>query len=112
MLQIHRHRGGLQQGYEGRGFVIVAQADENRSIRSHLTRLLMTLALILPTSNQTVIVPPGAVKDQLHRLSRFARWLDATGCSWYQPDLAAYRDFLLEEGLARTSVQAHLSTIR
>jgi site-specific recombinase XerD len=63
--------------------------------------------------NRSVLIPSGAVKDKLSRLSRFAGWLDDTGVTWHNPDLAAYRDFLKSEyGLANSSIAAHLSTIR
>jgi len=45
------------------------------------------------------------------RLGAFAAWLDAHNRAWYEPDLAAYRDAMLEGRVAST-VNAHLSTIR
>ncbi len=51
-------------------------------------------------------------------LTRFATWLDAQRRPWHQPDLAAYRDYLLERGSAKSGplapsiVGAHLSTVR
>lgn len=75
----------------------------------------MTNSLI-PTlhsaSSQAMLVPPDAVKDQRHRLRSFAAWLDTVGSSWWEPDLAAYRDYLLVRGLQPTSISAHLGTIR
>jgi len=59
--------------------------------------------------NRAVLVPPGADKDRKHRLSKFVGWL--TG-PWHRPSLAAYRDYLLAQGLAPATVSAHLSTIR
>src|SRR4051794_40982525 len=72
----------------------------------------MTNSLIVPSTNQTMIVPSGATKDELHRLKRFACWLDVTKCAWFHPDLAAYRDYLAERRLTQASIRAHLSTIR
>ncbi len=72
----------------------------------------MTLQPVLASSNRDVLVPPGAIKDERHRLTTFADWLDATARRWSEPDLAAYRDHLLANGLAPSSVQAHLATVR
>lgn len=47
--------------------------------------------------------------SERQRIKRFLNWADDT---WIKPDLAEYRDWLLEEGLAPSSVSAHLSTIR
>ncbi len=35
-------------------------------------------------------------KDAMSRLARFRNWLWANDLSWYNPDLAAYRDRLTE----------------
>jgi len=53
----------------------------------------------------------GRDKDTRHRMGRFSRWLSATGQRWHEPDLAAYRDFLLA-GNSPATVKAHLSTVR
>jgi len=69
--------------------------------------------LTAPSDNHRMVVPVDAQKDHKHRLTRFAAWLDATGRNWTQPDLAAYRDYLLtERGTSLSSVAAHLSTVR
>src|SRR5258708_39551917 len=68
--------------------------------------------LVLVSHNREMVIPSGAVKDHLHRLSVFAIWLDATGHSWRDPDRAAYRAHLLARGLQKSSVTAHLATIR
>jgi len=39
-------------------------------------------------------------------------WLDWTGWNWFQPNVAHYRDYLTEEGLAPSTVSAYLSTVR
>lgn len=52
-------------------------------------------------------------KDYMHRVGGFAEWLTATGRRWDQPDLPAYREYLLDERqLAPSTVNVHLSTIR
>jgi site-specific recombinase XerD len=68
----------------------------------------------------TVLIPPGAGKDQASRLRRFCQWLNQQGRAWHDdPDLARYRDYLLDQGrvrgdggLAPSTVQAHLGTVR
>jgi len=60
-----------------------------------------------------LLMPPDPDKDLKHRLNHLIRWLYSTGRSWLQLDLAAHRDYLLEDrGLSPTSVVAHLATIR
>lgn len=61
--------------------------------------------------NTAVLLPVNAGKDATSRLNRFAGWLDDHGATWYNPDLATYRDDLLE-AYKPTSASAHLSTIR
>jgi site-specific recombinase XerD len=58
---------------------------------------------------QVNLIPQDADKDTASRLGRYQDWI--TG-PWYDPDLAGYRDHLLAQGLAASSVSAHLSTIR
>ena len=58
------------------------------------------------------LVPTDADKDSRHRLGRFGRWLATSGLPWYSPDLAAYRDYLLAQGLDPSTARAHLSTVR
>jgi integrase len=50
-------------------------------------------------------------RDTRSRIGLFVDWLDATGRGWYAPDLAAYRDHLLER-LTPNSTSAHLASIR
>jgi len=57
------------------------------------------------------IVPAGATGNQLSRLGKFDSWLQGNGHTWDSPDLAQYRNHLLERITPR-SAQAHLSTIR
>lgn len=74
----------------------------------------MGLTLTRQFSNRNVILlsSAGNNKDTESRLRRYTDWLDMTGQHWTRPDLAEYRDLLLDEGLAPTSVSAHLSTVR
>lgn len=70
------------------------------------------------TNNLNALIPHGADRDVLYRMRRYVDWLNETRRPWWQPDLVAYRDFLLHvggndgNGLAPSSVVAHLSTIR
>lgn len=54
----------------------------------------------------------GARRSIASRLGLFADWLDATGRDWTTPDLAQYRDHLLDKGRSPATVNVHLSTIR
>lgn len=63
-----------------------------------------------PRSNAVMLAHNN--KDQHSRLRRYVAWLDATGRRWAMPELAAYRDHLLSEQLAPSTVQAHLATVR
>jgi integrase len=65
----------------------------------------------LAVPNSFDLTPSGADKDTRYRLGKFSRWLAAQGRGWHEPDLATYRDHLLS-GLAPSTVQAHLSTVR
>jgi site-specific recombinase XerD len=66
-----------------------------------------------PCTNQDALRPLRAGKDRKHRLTWFVAWLDDTGGNWLDPDLRAYRDYLLtERHLSVTSAVAHLSTVR
>lgn len=52
-------------------------------------------------------------KDKNSRVRIFCDWLDDMGMEWWRPDLAAWRDNLLEErGLSPASARAYLSTVR
>lgn len=73
-----------------------------------------------------IIMPRHPDKDTKSRLSYFLDWLAYSGRNWLTPDLAVYRDFLLNERvrinlltgsevearLSPSTVQAHLATIR
>jgi site-specific recombinase XerD len=59
-----------------------------------------------------VIVPRDADKHTRSRLGQFARWMYDQRLPWHKPDLAAYRDAMLADGKAPSTVSAHLSTVR
>lgn len=67
-----------------------------------------------------MLMPAQPGKDERSRLGYFLDWLALMDRAWYQPDLEAYRDYLLRDkpnrqggtGLAPTTVQAHLATVR
>jgi site-specific recombinase XerD len=70
-------------------------------------------AVILPAHLETTYkADRGQRRALAQRLSAFVDWLDATGRKWTAPDLAAYRDAMLADGKAGSTVSAHLSTIR
>jgi site-specific recombinase XerD len=58
------------------------------------------------------LVPADADKHARHRLAKFQVWIAAQERPWHDPDLAAYRDAMLADGKAASTVAAHLSTIR
>jgi site-specific recombinase XerD len=60
----------------------------------------------------TVLLPSKPGKDARYRLMKFASWLQQRGRSWHTPDLQSYRDALLSQDYAPSTVSAHLSTIR
>ncbi len=75
--------------------------------------------------NYAVLMPAQPNKDLRSRLSFYIDWLSAKQLAWYQPDLKAYRDYLLYERsrtdkrgkrklatLSEATVLAHLATIR
>jgi site-specific recombinase XerD len=86
----------------------------------------LALRLTSTYENRAVLMPATPDKDDQSRLGFYLEWLELTKRSWHQPDLAAYRDYLLHERkrpkglkselkparLSATSAQAHLATIR
>lgn len=76
--------------------------------------------------NALILMPSHPDKDEKSRLGYYIRWLDDNDMAWYQPDLAAYRDYMLYHRmkndprsgeirparLSAATVQAHLATIR
>jgi site-specific recombinase XerD len=71
----------------------------------------MDTALATRQTTVGVIVPDGATGDPKHRLGKFADWMDDHSLPWYAPNLAAYRDYLLDS-LSSASVASHLATVR
>lgn len=79
----------------------------------------------LQRDNYAVLMPERPSKDHKSRLGFYINWLSERGLAWYQPDLSAYRDYLLRQrtrrdkqgnsapaALSPPTVQAHLATIR
>ena len=79
----------------------------------------------LHRKNSAVLMPRAPGKDVKSRLGFYIDWLTDAQREWYQPDLRAYRDYLLHERqradkqgrlqpatLSPATVQAHLGTIR
>ncbi len=75
--------------------------------------------------NYAILMPTAPSKDHKSRLGFYIDWLSKNGREWYNPDLRAYRDYMLNEraridkdGNARAAtlsprtVTAHLATIR
>ena len=75
--------------------------------------------------NHAILMPDAPNKDQKSRLGFYIDWLSQNGLTWYQPDLSAYRDYLLHQRsrrdkqgnsvpatLSPPTVLAHLATIR
>lgn len=69
------------------------------------------LAIIQQQSDKPLLLQGVNDKDGISRIKRFDGWLKENGLSWHNPDLAAYRDNLLQK-LAPATVAAHLSSIR
>jgi site-specific recombinase XerD len=70
----------------------------------------MTDLQIIPRSAEAALLPPNADKHTKYRLKKFTAWLGDR--SWLEPNLGAYRDHLLEQDYAASTVSAHLSTVR
>lgn len=69
-----------------------------------MTTKEITLA---PTSSLTP--PPTSNRHLRYRMGKYLNWI---GNYWLTPNLAAYRDFLLNEGLSTSTISVHLSTVR
>ena len=67
--------------------------------------------LTVHTDNLSVMVPASCSACQKSALTKFVSWLNKSGGIWYEPDLAAYRDKLLET-VSPASAKVYLSTIR
>ncbi len=79
----------------------------------------------LHRENTAVLMPRQPGKDVKSRLGFYIDWLTQAGRQWYQPDLRAYRDYLLRDRarvdkrgrlipatLSPKTALAHLATIR
>lgn len=73
-----------------------------------------TTAIVSATGDdRSLLIPTELQSDARYRLERFADWLiSERGGRWFSPDLAGYRDTLLDDGLQPSTVQGYLSTIR
>lgn len=58
-----------------------------------------------------LLLLPLRSKDARSRIEQFVSWQHGRS-EWWQPDLAAYRDDLLADGLSPSSVSAYLGTLR
>lgn len=67
--------------------------------------------IIVTEELHPLLLLPLRGKDTYSRVSQFVAWQDGRS-DWYQPDLAAYRDDLIADGLAPVSVSAYLGTLR
>lgn len=72
----------------------------------------MSIILIRQDDLRALLIPTEAEGVTRQRLARFADWLEARGCNLYMPDLVAWRDDLLTEGVKPSSVRAYLATVR
>ncbi len=59
-----------------------------------------------------LLLPDGADGVIRQRLARYVAWLEKREGNLYAPDLAAWRDDLLAEGIAPASARAYLGTVR
>lgn len=57
-------------------------------------------------------MPVNAGKNTASRVQPYLDWLHFSGRNWLQPDLVEYKQYLLDSGLADSSVAAHIYTIR
>nr|MBN1229906.1 tyrosine-type recombinase/integrase [Anaerolineae bacterium] len=67
---------------------------------------------INPLLSQIQSKPSRAAKDLNSRIALFCQWQASRGEHWYEPDLEAWRNMLLEGGKRPSTVSAYLATIR
>jgi integrase len=67
-------------------------------------------SLTVTTGVHPLLLLMNGDKDIKSRLAAFIAWQGAA--PWYQPDLARWRDELLAEGKAKSTVAAYLGTVR
>lgn len=76
---------------------------------------MSNIEIVKPGPDYQPLADLAGSKDQASKIGKFRRWLEMSGGAWHAPDLAAYRDYLLQEhqpSLSPTSVAVHLATIR
>jgi site-specific recombinase XerD len=64
------------------------------------------------TGHNSLLIPEGGNKDATSRARLYTRYLDEHNLRWYRPDLVSYTAYLEQRGLAPSSIEAHLSSIR
>ncbi len=65
-----------------------------------------------PSLNAAFMLPRPTV-DERNRLQRYIEYLDGIGGHWsHDPDLAAYRDYLIGKGLKGSTVKAYVVAVR
>jgi site-specific recombinase XerD len=76
----------------------------------------MTAAALAPSKPtvdlEQVLLPAKPTKNDRCRIKRFAEWMQTEAREWTEVDLAAWRDAMLEEGLAEGTVTGYLSSVR
>lgn len=73
---------------------------------------MTTQIMLLKADPAAFLIPADADKHARYRLGAFADWLKECSRPWHDPDLRAYRDAMLAQDYAPTTVSAHLSTVR
>lgn len=71
----------------------------------------MSNQLANPSPNAAFMLTRPTV-DERNRLQRYMAYLDSNEAHWSKPDLAAYRDYLLANGLKSSTVRAYVVTVR
>ena len=60
---------------------------------------------------QLDLMPSNADNNTAHRIKKFTTWLDNTGRNWTAPDLADYRDDLLQNYAPSTVISSIASMV-
>lgn len=70
--------------------------------------------MVVKTAHDPLVraIEAASNKDTKARLKVYKRWLDATDLEWFEVNLAAWRDDLLEEGKSPVTVSSYLSSVR
>ncbi len=72
----------------------------------------MNASLVKQDGLRAIWLPQDATGVERQRLARFIAWLESSGGNLYIPDLGAWRDALLSEGVKASSARAYLATVR